>query len=161
MDKIFVGYIQGFHGLKGEVKIKNKFSLPEKVFVLDKTIFLNDEKHRITGVRFHKDFYLVEMDNLKDINLVEKYKGYNVFVLKEDLFLEKDEYILEDLINMEIIYEGKNKGVVKNVLKNSSQNLLEIDYNVKYYIPLVDEYIEKVDLDRKQIFVKDIGGLVL
>lgn len=161
MSKMFVGYVQGFHGLKGELKIKNKFSMPEKVFMRNKKIYLNDEEHDITNVRFHKDFYLVEIDELKNINLVEKYKGCDLFISRDELNLATDEFLIEDLFGMAIIYNDQNMGVVKDVLKNNSQDVLEIDYNGKYFIPLVEEYVVKVDLVKKQIVVKNIGGLML
>ncbi len=161
MEKIYIGYVQGVHGLRGDLKIKNRFERPDDVFKKENTIYLNEEPHIITNSKFYKGFYLVTIDNLKDINLVLKYKGYDVYFKKEDLHLKKDDFILDDLIDLNIIYKGKNYGKVKEVRDNSAYKILLIDFKQKYMIPLIDEFIKSVDLDKREITVDNIEGLIL
>ena len=161
MEKIEIGYVQGVHGLRGDLKIKNRFDKPERVFLTGKKIFLNDEEHTITACKFYKGVYLVTIDNLKDINKVEHYKGYDVFVDREALELKSDEYILADLYGLEIECSGKNYGKVKEILTNNVYNILVIDYKKEFMIPLIDEYIVNVDLENKKIICKNIEGLIL
>ncbi len=40
---------------------------------------------------------------MQDINLVEKYVGFNVYGLKADIELDDDEYFYDDLIGCKII----------------------------------------------------------
>lgn len=161
MEKIYIGYVQGVHGLRGDLKIKNRFERPEAVFKKGNTIYLNEEAHTITNSKFYKGFYLTTIDNLKDINLVEKYKGFDVYFKKSDLHLEKDDYILDDLINLNIVNDGKNYGKVKEIIDNKAHKILLIDYKKSYMIPLVQEFVKKVDLNKKEITVENIEGLIL
>lgn len=160
MEKVYIGYVQGVHGLRGDLKIKCRFESPDLVFQKNKKIYLNEEEHIITNSKFYKGFYLVTIDNLKDINLVEKYKGYDVTVNRDDLSLG-DKYILDDLFDMEIIYNGKSYGKVKGIRNNGAYEILEIEHDKQYMIPLIDEFVKKVDLNSKTIEVDNIEGLIL
>lgn len=161
MEKIHIGYVQGVHGLRGDLKIKNRFENPEAIFQKGNKILLNDEEHEITHSKFYKGFYLVTIDNLKHINLVEHYKGYDVYFYKSDLKLEKGEYILDDLYGLTIESEGKSYGTVKEILDNGKYKILVIEYDKNFMIPLIDEYIESVDLEKGIITVKNVEGLII
>ena len=82
MEKIFVGKIVGTFGVKGELKVVTSFEAPEKVFVTGKKVLLGDEEHTISGVKFHKGNYIIELDNIKDINKVEDFRKKNIFKRK-------------------------------------------------------------------------------
>ena len=160
-EKIYIGYVQGLHGLRGDLKVKNRFENPDLIFQKGNTILLNDEKHIITNSKFYKGFYLVTIDNMKDINLVEKYKGYEVYFAKEDLNLKEGEYILDDLYGLKIESDGKIYGTVKEILDNGKYKILVIDHEPNYMIPLIDEYVKKVDLNSKTIHVENAKGLIV
>lgn len=161
MGKIYVGYVQGVHGLRGDLKIKNKFSNPDKVFKTGIHIYLNSESHEITACKLYKNCYLCTIDNIKDINQVEKYIGYDVYVSREELCLLDDEYLLEDLFGMTIECNNKCYGRVKEISNNGIYNLLVIDYEKNYMLPLISEYVSKVDINNKKIVCKDIERLMV
>ena len=160
MNKVYIGYVQGLHGLRGDLKVKCRFESPDEVFQKGNKIFLNEEEHEVTNAKFYKGFYLVTIDNLKDINLVEKYKGYDVYFDREELKLEKG-YILEDLYGLTII-EGNDKfGRVKEILDNGVYKILVVDYDREYMIPLIDEYVKSVNLNEGTIEVLNVRSLIL
>ncbi len=160
MEKVYIGYVQGLHGLRGDLKVKCRFESPEEVFQKGNKILLNDEEHVVTNAKFYKGFYLVTIDNLKDINLVEKYKGYDVFFNRDDLKLEKG-YILEDLYGLKITDGNDEFGKVKEILDNGVYKILVVDYDKEYMIPLIDEYVKKVDLSRGVVEVENVRSLIL
>lgn len=160
MNKIYIGYVQGLHGLRGDLKIKCRFENPDKVFKKGNILFLNDESHEITNAKFYKGFYLITIDNLKNINLVEKYKGYDVYFDRENLETEKG-YILDDLYDLEIIEKNDRFGKVKDILNNGVYDILVIEYDKQYMIPLIDEYVKKVDLESKTIEVENVRSLFI
>ena len=161
MSKVYIGYIQGVHGLRGDLKIKSYFDKPERVFKSGTNIYLNNELHTISTCKLYKGFYLTTIDNIKDINQVEKYIGYDVFIERENLQLKECEYIINDLYGLKIESNGKEYGKVKNVLNNKIYNILVIDYDKEYMIPLIDEYVVKVDLPNEKIICKDIERLII
>src|SRR5574344_813685 len=105
MEKIFVGKIVGTFGVKGEVKVVTSFEAPERVFVTNKKIYVGDEEHLITGVKKQKENYIIELDNIKDINLVENFRKKNVFTTRENLSLGENDYLVTELIDYKL-YEG-------------------------------------------------------
>ncbi len=158
MKKVHIGYVQGVHGLRGDLKIKNRFESPEKVFQKGNKIFLNEEEHTITACKFYKGFYLVTIDNMKHINLVEHYKGCDVYFSKEDLNLKEGEYLLDELYGMTIYENNRNYGKVGEILDNGVYKILVSDSKVM--VPLIDVYVKSVDLENKKIECEGIEGLV-
>ena len=161
MNKVYVGYVQGVHGLRGDLKIKCKFEHPEKVFKADTKIYLNDDLHEISACKLYKGFYLCTIDNIKDINKVEKYIGYDVFIERNELHLKDNEYLLDDLYNLEIESNSKLYGSVKGISNNGVYYILIVKYKKEYMIPLIDEFVLNVDLENKKIICKDIERLII
>lgn len=157
---IFIGYISATHGLKGDLVIKSKFDKINNALKVNNKIYINNVEHTITNVKEYKNNYLIKIDNLKNINLVEQYVATDVYIKREELNLNGD-YLLEDLIGLKIKCNEKDYGIVKEVLNNGKYNILSIDYTKTYMIPMVDEYIIKVDLDNKKIICKNIEGLII
>ena len=163
MEYIYLGKIVNTHGIKGEVRILSNFDKKELVFVPGFPFYIGNkyEKKVISTYRKHKNYDMVTFDGIHDINEVLPYKGLKVFILRSDLHLDKKEYILDDLLNMKIIFQDENYGVVKDIFDNNGNVLLEIDYETPYYIPYKSHYIEKIDLENQQIIVNDIKDLIL
>ena len=103
-DMLRVGVITSTHGLKGEVKVfpttddVKRFSQLETVYLEE-----NSEnrirktapqilKLEVEHVKYFKQFAIVKFKNINDINDIEKYKGANLLVSREDAVpLEEDE----------------------------------------------------------------------
>ena len=132
MEKLKIGKIVGTHALKGELKIRSFSDFNDQRFVVGHKLYLNEivDPFIIKTVRVHKGNYLISFEGLQDINLVEKYIGYNVYGLKEDVELDDDEYFYDDLIGCQ-----------------------------KIAIPYVDAFIENEDIENKKIFVHLIKGM--
>ena len=159
MEEIFIGKIVNVFGIKGELKIVSSFDMPDKAFKKNNIIIINKEEHLITSVRFHKNNYLVEIDNLKDINLVLKYKGYNVFIKKDYLNLKQEEYLIEELYNLDVYDNSEFIGKVTEVINNKINPLIKV--NDSFYIPLKGNFIDTVDIKSQKIICQNIGGLML
>ena len=162
MEKLKIGKIVGTHALKGELKIRSFSDFNNQRFVIGNKLYLNDivEPFIIKTVRVHKGNYLISFEGLQDINLVEKYIGFNVFGLKEDIELDDDEYFYDDLIGCQIINDQKEIGKVVSVYYNGAHDVLTVQTaKNKIAIPYVDAFIEDEDIENKKIFVKLIKGM--
>ncbi len=159
-DLIYIGKITSTHGIKGELKIKSDFEYKDRVFQKNFTIYIKEEPHIITSYRQHKQYDMITIDKIYDINEIYKYVKEDVYIKKEDLKLNKLEYLYQDLIGLEIIEENTLYGKVKDIRKNPIP-LLEVVGKNKFFIPLVDEYIEKIDIEKGYIIVKGAQNLIL
>ena len=156
MDNVFVGKIVNTRGIKGEIRILSDFELKDQVFKVGKTVIINHQEFIIKSYRVHKNFDMITLEGFDDINQVLPFKGLSLFVKRSDLNLDENDYLLEDLIGMKVQVNEEELGVVEDY--NRGQNsLLHISYkDKKYYIPLNETFIEKIDLVNNKILAKEM-----
>ena len=160
MDLVYVGKIVGTHGIKGELRIKSDFERKEMVFKVGNKIIIDKSEHIIKSYRFHKVFDMITIDEFNNINDVLCFVGKNVYVSRDSLNLKEEDYILSDLIGLDVVFNDTVYGIVKDYM-NDKNPLLQIEYEKNYYIPINSNYIKKVDLNNNRIIVDDIEGLII
>ena len=160
MDLVYVGKIVGTHGIKGELKIKSDFERKNLVFKENNKIIINKEEHIIRTYRFHKIFDMITIDEYDNINDVLCFVGKSVYVSRDSLKLKEKDYLLNDLIGLDVVFNDTVYGIVKDYM-NDKNPLLQIEYDKNYYIPINSNYIKEVDLENKKIIVEGIEGLII
>lgn len=161
MDYLKVGKIVNTHGIKGELRLLSNFKYKNKVFKNDFKIYIGKEKDMevINSYRVHKMFDMITLKGYSNINEVLKYKGKLVFIDKNDLVLNKDEYLDEDLIGFDVIYEDISNLKVVEIVNYPNNKLLKVRSNdIDNLVPF--SLVDKIELDNKKIYVKDIKGLI-
>lgn len=159
MELIYVGKIVNTFGIKGELKIVSRFEMAKRVFVKGNHLIINKTNYEITNVRFHKNNYLVELNNIKDINKIEYLINEEVYFAKENLNLTASEYLIEELLNYKVVSNNEEVGVVTSYDDNKINPLIKV--NDRFYIPIKGNFILNVDKTNKVITVSDIRGLML
>lgn len=162
-ELVFIGKIVNTHGIKGELRILSDFEKKERVFKTNTPIYIgkNKDKEVIKTYRLHKQFDMITLEGYTNINEVLKYKGQNVYVKRCILNLKNDEYLYEDLLGMEIIENKKILGKIKDIVYNKSNILLYIEGEKNFYIPLNEEYIKKVDVEKRIVETEGGESLIL
>ncbi len=157
---IYIGKIVNTHGIKGELRILSNFSSKNKVFIPQMPIYIDNQKEIINSYRHHKMFDMITLIGYNNINEVLKYKYMDVYVKRSDLNLNENDYLLDDLIGMNVI--DNNEIIGKVIDYNQGSNvLLKVSGVKEFYIPLVDEYVINVDLKNKEIHTKNGKDLIL
>ena len=159
MELIYVGKIVNTFGIKGELKIVSRFEMAKRVFVKGNHLIINKTNYEITNVRFHKNNYLVELNNIKDINKIEYLINEEVYFAKENLNLTASEYLIEELLNYKVVSNNEEVGVVTSYDDNKINPLIKV--NDRFYIPIKGNFILNVDKTNKVITLSDIRGLML
>ena len=160
MDLVYVGKIVNTHGIKGELRILSDFEKKELVFKQNNKIIIDKEEHIIRTYRKHKNFDMITIDEFDNINQVLCYVGKKVYVSRFSLKLKESEYLLSDLIGLDVVFQDKVYGIVKDY-SNDINPLIKIKYNKDYYIPINEFYIKFVDLENRRIIVDNIEGLLV
>ena len=162
-EYIYIGKIVNTHGIKGELRLLSDFEKKEKVFVPLMEIYIGKEKQKetIKSYRHHKEFDMITLEGYNNINEVLKYKTKPVYVKRTSLELKNEEYLLEDLIGLEIYELQEKLGKVIEIVYNKANVLIYIEAEKKFYIPVNDAFIKKVDLDNKRIEVENAKGLII
>ncbi len=162
MNYILIGKINGTHGLKGELKLKSDFLYKDKVLKKDFTVYIGKEKLkvRLEDVRRHNDVYLICFKDYLNIDLVHNFKNKYLYVKREDLGLESNEYVFEDYLNLDCFYNETYLGKVSCVEDCGLNNyVLLIKGDKEILIPINDRFIKEIVLGDKIIF-KDVEGLI-
>lgn len=161
MKYVLIGKLVNTHGLKGEVRILSDFKYKDKVFIPGMKIYLGKDKvcEEIKTYRHHKVFEMITMNNYTDINQVLKYKGDYVFVDKEDIKLAQNEYLDEDIIGLNVYVNNRCLGKVRKIENHNGNEILVLNGEKDYLIPYNFDIILSINLEKKEIMVKDIPGL--
>lgn len=160
MEYLYIGKLVNTHGIKGEVRLLSNFRHKDKVFVKGMEFYVGRDKKRyvVESYRKHKNFDMVVFDGVHDINLIEHLKGSMVYINKEDLKLDKDTYLSFDLIGFNVIIDNNFVGVITDVLDTPANEVLVLDNNVM--IPYVKAFIKDINMDKKEVVVENVKGLL-
>lgn len=160
---IYLGKVVNTHGIKGEIRIKSDFLKKDLVFKKDFKLYFGSEKSKenIATYRKHKDYDMVTLENINNINDVLKYKGKKVYIKREDLKLNEKDYLLEDLIGLKVIENEKMLGIIKDFMYNSKNILLMVSGKKNFYIPYNKFFIKNVDLEKQEVYVENAKDLIL
>lgn len=160
MEYIYIGRIITTHGLKGEMKLRSNFKFKEQVFKKGFKIYIGKDKelHEITSYRKHQEYDMIIVTDISDIDKAISYKQQLVYINKEDLDLE-NEYLDEDLIGLNAIYNNENIGIIESITDEGNNNII-IRLNNGKCIPRNSNFIDNVDLNKKEIIFKNLEGLL-
>lgn len=168
MDNLIrVGVISSTHGIRGEVKV---FPTTDDVnrFKNLKEIILDTGKEQITleieGIKFFKQIVILKFKGFDNINDIEKYKGKDLLVTRENAVqLKKGEYFIFDLIGCSVITDEKIElGELTEVLQTGANDVyvIKTKEDKEILLPYIKECILNIDIEQKQIQVHILPGLL-
>lgn len=160
---VLVGKIVNSFGIKGELKIISDFEYKDRVFKKDSYLYIGQDKTKelISNYRVHKNYDLITFSNYTNINEILKYKGLNVYIKREELELNDNEYLLSDLIGLEVFDSEECIGLIVDYLQNNGNILLKVSGATDFYIPLYSHYIKTVDVKNKRIITDKGSELII
>ena len=167
MEDFFrVGVIANTHGIKGEVKVYPTTDDPARFKKL-KEVLLDTGSERlpleVAGVRFQKNLVIVKFKGIDNINDVEKYKGMDLLVTRENAVpLEEGEFYLADIYGAEVVTEdGEPFGELKDVLETGANLIYVVEHQGReVLLPAIPDCIKDVDVEAKRLTVHIMKGLL-
>ena len=161
---VHVGTFGAAIGLKGEIKLNLLTSTIEVFKSLgDYYNFDQSIKWSFESIVMRQEKCVVLPSHCKNRDDAEQLINQKIFSFKENFpSTNPNEYFVSDLISCKIIHKNGNLlGNVINVDNFGAGDLLETNYkDKKIYIPLNNENVLSVDLDKKIIFVNPIKGII-
>ena len=162
MKEVLVGQIVNTHGLKGELRIISDFAYKDLVFKKGFMVYVGTRRDACTinSYRHHKIYDMVTFADVDSIDTAIAYKGDFVYINREDLKI--DGYINEDIIGFDVYNDNKCIGKIDSIVNNGAHDILVIidDKENKFMIPLVDEYVKKVDIESAKVEISAIEGML-
>lgn len=162
MKYLCIGKIVNTHGIKGEVRILSDFKYKNKVFHKNFKVYIGKEKQEenINSYRPHKQFDMITIEGITNINDVLKYKGSQIYINREDLILDAGEYLDEDLINLDVIVDQEIVGKVVRIEKGPQNRIIVNKNGTLYLVPYVCDIIKQINLKEGTITLENIKGLL-
>jgi len=162
-----VAKILSTHGIKGELKVSPLLSYSEILLQIKRFYLTKNKKDFLEVENIRKgpgyNVYLVKFKNI-DFEEAQSLTNQILYIDFEDLpDLEEDEFYYYQIIGFKV-KDKNNKlwGKIKEIMPMGEYDLILVktESGEEFYIPLVEEYVEELDLYSKTILVKDIKALV-
>lgn len=161
-----IGTIVGTHHLRGSVKINSIFENIE--LIKNERILLekNDKKKLLVVKdvkRLNDKKVILNFEGIDNIDDAKELNGYKVKI-RRDLLPEKNEndFYIKDLFGLEVFSENRKIGEIIDVMETAAHNILiieDIDTGKEIMVPLIDEFVTKIDFPNGKIEVALIDGM--
>lgn len=164
---VSIGKILNFHGIRGEAKVGYSKNQRDFMELLECVYILKDNEYipfEVLSIKFNNKFAILKFKGIDTVNDIVKYKNCLVFVKEEDIRskLQEDEFLIDELINMTVVSDNKEVGVVIGVSNNGTNDLLSVkSHSGKIcLVPFVKALVTHVDIKSKTVIVENIKGLI-
>ena len=168
MEKLLkVGVISSTHGLKGEVKVFPTTDDVKRFRQLKEVLLGAGDKKPVLQIgqgKFFKQFVILKFKGIDDIEDVQKYKGKDLLVTRENAAeLKKDEYFIADLIGVSVISDDNSlRGILKDVIQTGANDVyvIVLEDGRQLLLPAIKECVLMVDLDENIMKIHVLDGLL-
>lgn len=168
MEQYFeIGKITGTHGIRGTMRVFPTTEDPSRFERLKEIIVEirgKRETFHIQKVAFHKQFVLLTVKEITDINVAELYKNGRILIPDAMAIpLGEDEYYNRDLYGLKVVIEeGEELGEITEIFPTGSNDVYVVKKDGKgkeLLLPAIKDCIKNVDLENGVMTVKLLEGL--
>lgn len=165
MDKVYVAKLGRTVGLNGQQKLIIDSDFPEQFKKNNK--FITDKKQELTIETFNSKNNTVKFIGIDSVEDAKKLTNRELFTSKENTKeqckLDKKQYFWFDIENCKVIEDDEVLGVVTDIQRmplsdylqiQTSKELQDKNYSDIFLLPYIDDFIIKVDIKEKIIYVK-------
>ena len=153
------------HGVRGEMK-----ALP----LCDGAAFLAKFKRlftsadgagetRVLGVRAQGNVILLRLDGVTDMDAARAQVGRTYYLAKADAKLPRGRYFIDDLLGCDVVDADTDRVYrqLTNVDRPAAQDIYTVTDGAgeEHMLPAVPEFVKKIDIDARKIFVTPIEGM--
>ena len=166
-NRLKVGIISSTHGVRGEVKVFPTTDDVRRFGRLKEVILETGRESRILeieGVKFFKQFAILKFKGIDSINDIEKYRGCDLFVTRENAVkLKENEYFIADLIGISVEDET---GVFwenwRDVIETGANDVYQIRMTDgrELLLPAIRQCVLSVDIEAGRMQVHVLDGLL-
>lgn len=155
------------HGVRGEVRLR-LFNKDSDVLLDQDEVLLrltDGEEHEVSvdAARRADDAILMKLYSVDDRDRAAEVRGALVCVRRNQFpALAEGEFYVCDVKGVKVILEGKELGTVKDVQNYPSVDALIVtaaDGGKDWEIPLVDVFVESIDVAGGRVVLKTLEGL--
>lgn len=168
MEQYFeIGKITGTHGIRGTMRVFPTTQDPTRYEQLKEFIVEirgKRETFHIQKVAYHKQFVLLTVKEITDINVAELYKTGTILIPDSAAIpLEENEYYTRDLYGLKVVTDdGEDLGELTKIYVTGANDVYAVQKDPgdkELLIPAIKDCIKNVDLKAGVMTVKLLEGL--
>jgi 16S rRNA processing protein RimM len=166
-DKVSIGRIRGYHGVKGYLKLHPYFRFPERAETLSQ-VFVGDLPYAVEHIAGRGSLWLVKFRGLENREQAAHLQGQEVMVPREERFpLPPDHFYVDDLVGLRVYEEsGRYLGSIREVLLTGANDVYVIatppgaeGLPAEILFPALKSLVRSVDLEGGKVVVQIPAGL--
>ncbi len=164
---VSVGKILNFHGVQGEAKLGYSKNREEFLSQLKEVYILANNEYKkleIVRIRFTPKCGIIKFKGIDSLNDIVELKNQLLFVTEETAreFLEEDEFLIDELVGLDVYDGDKKVGAVVGVSNNGASDLLSVKTLSKKVslVPFVKAIVLSVDIKNRKIQINNLEGLL-
>ena len=158
------GKIVGTHGVKGMMRVQAwcdsaDFLKQFKKIYTDKN---GENALTVTSCQPHGNVVLMAVKGIDSIERAETLRNNILYINRDDAHLPEGSYFVQDLIGCTVYDFNSNEvlGVVSDVTQTGANDVWHVKKEDKeYLIPVIDEVVQKVDVDASEVFITPLKGI--
>lgn len=165
-DWVLMGKALGPHGRDGLLRVLS-YAGSEATFenageVLVRTRQNESRTCRVISARPHKKTLLVRLEGIRFRDEAEQFRDAEIYVRKDGLAREEDEYFWYELIGLSVfLEEGAYVGRITEIISRGGNDIYVIQEGSReYYLPATREVILEIDLEGGKMIISDVEGLL-
>lgn len=166
-DWVSIGYINGAHGIRGEVRVVPLTDNPQRLELLDELFLVspagNRQIYQIEATRFHQRYVLLKLKDVDTRNAAEALKGFSIEIDQDAcLELPADHYYHFELIGLRVeSTQNEYIGTITKILEMPANDVYIVCNDEReYLIPAIKDVIKHVDKEKKIMLIEVIEGLL-
>lgn len=164
---VSIGKILNFHGVQGEAKLgysKNREEFLSQIKEVYVQLGSEYKKLEVLRIRFTPKCGIIKFKGVDTLNDILEYKNKLIFVTEETArsFLEEDEFLIDELVGLDVYDGDKKVGAVVGVSNNGASDLLSVKNLDKKIclVPFVKAIVLSVDIKNRKIQINNLEGLL-
>ncbi len=168
-DLLYVGRVLSPHGLKGTFSIYSD-TRPASGIAGYSSWFIGHSSdiakpYSVERCWQHGKGMLVNLANLTTRELAESLKKQNIYVSRDEVDVDDDEYLWEDLVGCRVYASDVLLGEVKALEAYGAQDILcvkslpDMAVQGEWMLPFIEDTILALDLDGKRIDIELLKGM--
>lgn len=160
---IEIGKIVGTYGINGELKIYPWCDELNEI-VNAKRLYLEKKEINLINRKAYKSIVLAKAEGINSPEEAKAFLGKIIYIPREDIKLKNGQYLIIDLIGLQIVDNQDENivyGKVKDVIKTGSNDVYVIkdDKSKEYLIPVIKSVVNSVDINSGKIRITPMKGL--
>ena len=149
----WVGTFVNTHGIKGEVRVLTSSVEPDVTFKKGTKIKIKGEDFVINSFRLHKNFVLITLEGINNINQIEYLKGEKIY--SEEAQLEEGDLYLKETIGFDVIMNNESIGKIIDYMDIGPYDnyVVKLNNGKETNFPILEQYVIETNVQDKSIVV--------